>query len=577
LTIDNDIYVTLFVWIAGIFNTLFFLAGVPHDMEQLDGDLTYPKALKVFTQYVLIPLATVYVVILLAYEVKIALEWSLPKGLVSNLVLGYAVFGILSILLVFPIRNHEENKWLKTYARSFYILLMPLLVLLYLAMMARVLPYGITEQRYFLLVLAGWLTFITAYFLLSRKQNIKVIPISLCIVTLLAIYGPLSALSVSRYSQRSILIKIFEKYGKYKDGKLLPLGKAKLSADDGREALEKVEYLGDNDKMQALQGYVNADLAAVSDSLRAQVKDKRYRYDYELNAKQTDWLKKYLGLDRFSDFKYAANQNYNFGIENGLDFFDVREQKGFLRTLMMRQNSKGEWMVLFQLYREEKANRAKLFDYLLEQFPQIKTLVYAINPKQNDSIYDLNVNIYFGEGFLMEEMDGLKFKIGPKSFFQTNYKQALELYRKTLEFADLKGDEIVYDLYTGTGTIAQYVARNAKHVIGIESVQEAIDAAIEHAELNGLTNTTFYCGDMKNVFNDEFMENHPKADVLITDPPRDGMHQKVVEQILKLAPEKVVYVSCNSATQARDLALMKDHYTLVKILPVDMFPQTHHV
>lgn len=266
-----------------------------------------------------------------------------------------------------------------------------------------------------------------------------------------------------------------------------------------------------------------------------------------------------------------------FGTDHGLDFFDVKNQEGFLRTLMMRQNSKGEWMVLFQLYREERENREKLFTYLLENFPQIKTLVYAINPKQNDSIYDLNINVYFGEGFLMEEMDGLKFKIGPKSFFQTNYKQALELYRKTLEFADLKGDEVVYDLYTGTGTIAQYVARNAKQVIGIESVQEAIDAAIEHAQLNGLTNTTFYCGDMKDVFTEEFLANHPKADVLITDPPRDGMHQKVVEQILKLAPEKVVYVSCNSATQARDLALMKEHYTLVKILPVDMFPQTHHV
>ena len=267
----------------------------------------------------------------------------------------------------------------------------------------------------------------------------------------------------------------------------------------------------------------------------------------------------------------------NYADENGLDFFDVKNQEGFLRTLMMRQNSKGEWMVLFQLFREEKENQEKLFNHILNKFPQIKTLVFAINPKANDSIYDLVVQIYFGDGFLMEEMDGLKFKIGPKSFFQTNYKQALELYRKTLEFADLKGDEIVYDLYTGTGTIAQYVARNAKQVIGIESVQEAIDAAKEHAQLNGLENCTFYCGDMKEVFTEEFLANHPKADVLITDPPRDGMHQKVVEQILKLAPEKVVYVSCNSATQARDIALMKEDYELIKILPVDMFPQTHHV
>ena len=234
-------------------------------------------------------------------------------------------------------------------------------------------------------------------------------------------------------------------------------------------------------------------------------------------------------------------------------------------------------MVLFQLYKELETERIKLFDFLLNSFPQIKTLVFAINSKGNDSIYDLDIQTYFGEGFLYEEMDGLKFKIGPKSFFQTNYRQALELYRKTLEFAELTGDQIVYDLYTGTGTIAQYVARNAKHVIGIEAVQEAIDAAIEHAELNGLKNTTFYAGDMKTVFNDEFLENHPKADVLITDPPRDGMHQKVVEQILKLSPERIVYVSCNSATQARDIALLKDDYELVKILPVDMFPQTHHV
>ena len=291
-------------------------------------------------------------------------------------------------------------------------------------------------------------------------------------------------------------------------------------------------------------------------------------------SKILDLKECWLQEDPSNEIRLAVKQ---YAEENNLKFFDVKNQEGFLRTLMMRQTSQGEWMVLFQLFRDEKENREKLFDFLLLKFPQIKTLVYAINPKQNDSIYDLDVQTYFGEGFLMEEMDGLKFKIGPKSFFQTNYKQALNLYRKTLEFADLKGDEVVYDLYTGTGTIAQYVARNAKQVIGIESVQEAIDAATEHATLNGLTNCTFYCGDMKEVFTEEFLENHPKADVLITDPPRDGMHQKVVDQILKLAPERIVYVSCNSATQARDLALMKDMYRVVKILPVDMFPQTHHV
>lgn len=267
----------------------------------------------------------------------------------------------------------------------------------------------------------------------------------------------------------------------------------------------------------------------------------------------------------------------NYADAHQLEFFDVKNQEGFLRTLMLRQNSKGEWMVLFQFYKEQKEDREALFEYLLNAFPQIKTLVYAINPKPNDSIYDLEVETYYGDGFLIEEMEDLQFKIGPKSFFQTNYQQALALYQKTLEFADLKGDEVVYDLYTGTGTIAQFVARKAKQVIGIESVPEAIAAAKEHAKHNGLDNCTFYCGDMKEIFTDEFLAQHPKADVLITDPPRDGMHQKVVEQILKLAPEKIVYVSCNSATQARDLALMKEHYRVEKILPVDMFPQTHHI
>lgn len=267
----------------------------------------------------------------------------------------------------------------------------------------------------------------------------------------------------------------------------------------------------------------------------------------------------------------------NYAIENELDFFDLKSQDGFLRTLMLRQNSKGEWMILIQFFKENEKQRVKLLNFILEQFPQITTLLYAINPKGNDSVYDLDIKTYFGEGFIFEEMDGLKFKIGPKSFFQTNYKQALNLYRKTLEFADINENQVVYDLYTGTGTIAQYIARHAKQVIGIEAVSEAIDAAKENAKLNGLNNCTFYCGDMKEVFTEEFLAQHPKADVLITDPPRDGMHPKVVEQILKLSPNRIVYVSCNSATQARDLALMKDFYRVEKILPVDMFPQTHHV
>jgi 23S rRNA (uracil1939-C5)-methyltransferase len=266
-----------------------------------------------------------------------------------------------------------------------------------------------------------------------------------------------------------------------------------------------------------------------------------------------------------------------YALEIGLEFYNLRHPEGHLRTMMLRQNSAQEWMVLFQFFQDDAEKRIKLFEFIQEKFPQIKTLMYAINPKGNDSIYDLDIEIFSGDGFLMEDMDGLKFKIGPKSFFQTNYQQALALYRKTLEFADLDGTETVYDLYTGTGTIAQYLARKAKHVIGIESVPEAIAAAKENAAYNNITNVDFYCGDMKDIFTPEFIATQPHANVVVTDPPRDGMHPKVVENILRLAPEKIVYVSCNSATQARDLALMKEHYQLVKILPVDMFPQTHHV
>lgn len=291
-------------------------------------------------------------------------------------------------------------------------------------------------------------------------------------------------------------------------------------------------------------------------------------------SKILDLKECHLQISPSNEIRLAVKE---YADAHSLDFFDPRSQEGFLRTLMLRQNAKGEWMVLFQLFRSEPENQQKLFEFLLSRFPQISTLLYAVNPKANDSVYDLDIEVFFGPGYLLEEMDGLKFKIGPKSFFQTNYKQALNLYRKTLDFAQLTGNEVVYDLYTGTGTIAQYLARSAKQVIGIEAVPEAIDAAREHAELNGLTNCSFYCGDMKEVFTENFLANHPPADVLVTDPPRDGMHSKVIEQIIKLAPERIVYVSCNSATQARDIALLKEHYKLVKILPVDMFPQTHHV
>ncbi|MDX6181668.1 23S rRNA (uracil(1939)-C(5))-methyltransferase RlmD [Flavobacterium sp. Fl-77] len=271
------------------------------------------------------------------------------------------------------------------------------------------------------------------------------------------------------------------------------------------------------------------------------------------------------------------NEIRAFANEHNLTFFNPREHSGLLRTFMIRTASTGEIMVLIQFFEEDKNNRELILDHLYEKFPQITSLQYVVNSKQNDTIYDQNVKLYKGRDYILEEMEGLKFSINAKSFYQTNSDQAFELYKITRDFAGLSGDETVYDLYTGTGTIAQFVAKKAKKVIGVESVPEAILDAKANAERNNISNCVFFVGDMKVVFNEAFIAQHGKPDVIITDPPRDGMHKDVIEQILKIAPKKVVYVSCNSATQARDLALMDEKYKVTRVRPVDMFPQTHHV
>jgi 23S rRNA (uracil1939-C5)-methyltransferase len=271
------------------------------------------------------------------------------------------------------------------------------------------------------------------------------------------------------------------------------------------------------------------------------------------------------------------NEIRQFANDNNLTFFNPRNHDGFLRTLMIRTASTGEIMVLIQFFEEQKENRELLLDFLSEKFPTITSLQYVINGKPNDTIYDQNVVLYKGRNYILEEMEGLKFSINAKSFYQTNSGQAYELYKITREYAGLTGNEIVYDLYTGTGTIAQFVSKNAKKVVGVEAVPEAIFDAEENAKRNNITNCDFFVGDMKVVFNEDFIRKNGKPDVIITDPPRDGMHKDVIEQILKIAPQKVVYVSCNSATQARDLALMDEQYKVTKVRPVDMFPQTHHV
>ena len=271
------------------------------------------------------------------------------------------------------------------------------------------------------------------------------------------------------------------------------------------------------------------------------------------------------------------NKIREFAIDNNLPFFNVRKQEGFLRNLLIRNSSLGEIMVLIQFFHEDKEKRELLLDFIAEEFPEITSLLYVINNKGNDTIYDLEVKCYKGRDHIFEEMEGLKFKIDAKSFYQTNSAQAYELYKVAREFADIQPTDVVYDLYTGIGTIAQFIAKNAKKVIGIESVPEAIEAAKENAKENKISNTDFFAGDMKNIFTDDFIAEHGNPDVVITDPPRVGMHKKVVEQLLKIQPKRIVYVSCNSATQARDLALLDKDYKVTKVQPVDMFPQTYHI
>ena len=261
----------------------------------------------------------------------------------------------------------------------------------------------------------------------------------------------------------------------------------------------------------------------------------------------------------------------------GYPFFDLRNQEGFVRTLMIRTASTGDLMVVLVFFYEDVERREALLSYVAEQFPEITSLMYVINEKCNDTITDQDVLVFRGKDHIIEDMEGLQFKVGPKSFYQTNSEQAYELYKVAREFAGLTGNEMVYDLYTGTGTIANFVSRQAKKVIGIEYVPEAIEDAKVNSSLNKIENTLFYAGDMKDILTQDFINQHGRPDVIITDPPRAGMHDDVINTILFAEPERIVYVSCNPATQARDLSLLSVKYAVKKVQPVDMFPHTHHV
>ena len=275
-----------------------------------------------------------------------------------------------------------------------------------------------------------------------------------------------------------------------------------------------------------------------------------------------------------NSIKNAVRQ---YSHDNNLEFFDLREQKGFLRNIVIRNSLEGKVMVIVVFFHDDAERRNGLLEFLASSFPQITSLMYIINSKRNDSLSDQNPILYKGDDHLVEEMDGLKFRVGPKSFYQTNTRQALELYRIARDFAGLTGKEIVYDLYTGTGTIANYLAAFAKKVIGIEYVDEAVQDARLNSEINGINNTVFFFGDMKDILSETFFTSNGNPDVIITDPPRAGMHEEVIKIIAAERPEKIVYISCNPATQSRDIQLLSDTYSVVAVQPVDMFPHTHHV
>ena len=274
------------------------------------------------------------------------------------------------------------------------------------------------------------------------------------------------------------------------------------------------------------------------------------------------------------------NEIRDYATTNGLSFFDLREQKGLLRDVIIRNSATGEWMVIIQFHYDETGGEKEalaLLQHIADKFQEITALLYLDNQKCNDTIGDQEIIVFKGKDHIIETMEDLKFKVGPKSFYQTNTEQAYHLYSVARQFAGLTGNEMVYDLYTGTGTIANFVAKKARQVIGIEYVPEAIEDAKINSQLNGITNTLFYAGDMKDILNDEFIAEHGRPDVIITDPPRAGMHPDVVKTILKAAPQRIVYVSCNPATQARDLQDLDSAYRVVAVQPVDMFPHTPHV
>ncbi len=339
-----------------------------------------------------------------------------------------------------------------------------------------------------------------------------------------------------------------------------------LGAEQTRYYRNKIEYTFGNKRYLLPE--------EVSDPSKSSFENVAGYHVKGLFDKVVDIRKCHLQSEPTNEIRLAVK---HYALANNLSFYDIRNHNGFLRNMQIRLCRSGELMVNIIFGYENEAERVPLLDHILQLFPSVTTLLYTINTKMNDSLFDLSPQPYSGKGYVIETLEDFRFKIGPKSFFQTNTGQGERLYQVTREYAELTGNEIVYDLYCGTGSIGLFVSKGAKKVIGVELIEEAIADARENATLNGVEHTEFFAGDVIKICDDAFFERHGRPDVIITDPPRAGMHEKLVEKILEIAAPLVVYVSCNPATQARDLGLLAAKYDVTRIRPVDMFPHTHHI
>lgn len=364
-----------------------------------------------------------------------------------------------------------------------------------------------------------------------------------------------------KYKQQQVL-DVLQRIAKIE----LPEARPILGSEKDRFYRNKLEYTFSNKRWRTLEEIQSGEEFKNSEALGFHIPG--------MFDKVLDIEKCFLQEDFSNRVRLSVKA---FCLAHQMDFFDLKLQQGLMRNLIVRTTSTGQKMVIVVFFREETASREALLNHLLNEFPEITSLIYVINNKANDTIFDRETVVYHGSAYIVEEMEGLQFIIGPKSFYQTNSEQAYRLYSLVREFAGLQGNELVYDLYTGTGTIANFLARQCRKVIGIEYIPEAIEDARANAELNGIKNTTFFAADVKDLLNNDFTAEQGRPDVLITDPPRAGMHGDVVKTILSAAPERVVYVSCNPSTQARDLSLMDNLYQVEALQAVDMFPHTRHV